>query len=338
MNMDRTSTEWTITATRISSKSYADILFEEKAVRISGELMCSCFLADPYEMFWLAKEDWDRLPWILLPKKRQNLLSESERQAVMDAVSSFRKGKKDSIQFLTKELEDRAFALAEQIKTKQLSERKAICMLRKEFPNFMKQFYHNMIMYSMVGVKRYGRDEIRKANTDATNNCKDVYLNELELILPEYERKLSSCLEPQLNGAHVKCENNGCDHYDACIVLEDRTVKFACFRVECNKSEEKISLNRIAVHESLRRRKIGKTLISAIEEAAKRSGYKYLSVIPGGYSFPGNTKDDTYLIDRYGKHFENCEITDKDREAFYRSCGFTALEGNEYGAMWKPIN
>ena len=35
--MDRQSTKWTVTAIRISSKSSADVLFGEKAVRIRSE-------------------------------------------------------------------------------------------------------------------------------------------------------------------------------------------------------------------------------------------------------------------------------------------------------------
>lgn len=143
--MDRQSTEWTVTATRISSKSSADILFGEKAVRIPGDLMCRYFLADPYEMFWLAKEDWETWPWNLPQEKRQNRLTEAETRAVMDAVNAFFKGNRFSIRFLTKELEDRAFALAEQIRNKQLSKRQAIRMLKKEFPNYLKHFYSAMI-------------------------------------------------------------------------------------------------------------------------------------------------------------------------------------------------
>ena len=160
--MDRQSTEWTVTAMRISSKSNADVLFGERAVRIPGELLCSYFLADPYEMFWLAKEDWETWPWELPQEKRQNRLSEAETQAVMDAVNAFCIGKRDAIQFLTKELEDRAFALAEQIKSRQLSRRKAIRLLKKEFPNYLKQFYSDMITDSLSGVRWYKHDDTRK--------------------------------------------------------------------------------------------------------------------------------------------------------------------------------
>lgn len=162
MNMDRLSTQWAVTATRISSKSSADVLLGEKAVRIPGELLSSFFLADPYEMFWLAKEDWETWPWVLPPEKRQNRLSEAESQAVVDAVNAFCKDKGCSIQFLTRELEARAFTLAEQIRNKQCSKRKAIRVLRKEFPNYLKHFYAAMIADALSGVSWYGHDDTRK--------------------------------------------------------------------------------------------------------------------------------------------------------------------------------
>lgn len=160
--MDRQSTEWTVTATRISSKSNADVLFGERAVRIPGELLWRYFLADPYEMFWLAKEDWETWPWNLPPEKRQNRLSEAETRAVMKAVNAFCKGDRNSIQFLTKELEDRAFALAEQINNRHISKRKAVRLLRKEFPNYIKQFYQDMITGALSGVRWYGCDNTQK--------------------------------------------------------------------------------------------------------------------------------------------------------------------------------
>lgn len=160
--MDSQSTEWTISGIRISSKSNADVLFGEQNVRIPGELLWRYFLANPYEMFWLAKEDWETWPWNLPPEKRQNRLSEAETRAVMDAVNAFCKRDRNSIQFLTKELEDHAFALAEQINNRQISKRKAVHLLRKEFPNYMKQFYQDMIAGALSGVRWYGCDNTQK--------------------------------------------------------------------------------------------------------------------------------------------------------------------------------
>lgn len=162
MTMDVQSTEWSVTAIRISSKSSADVLFGERAVRIPGELLWRWFLADPYEMFWLAKEDWETWPWNLPPEKRQNRLTEAETQAVMEAVNAFCKGDRNTIQFLTKELEDRAFTLAEQIKRRQLSKRKAARVLKKEFPHYLKRFYPELITDSLTGVRWYGRDDTQK--------------------------------------------------------------------------------------------------------------------------------------------------------------------------------
>ena len=84
-----TQKEWQITGTRISSKSCADVYFGDRTVRIPGEVMVSYFLADPYEMFWLEKEDREIWPWHLLEKKQQNKLSEEDRKAVMENRQCF---------------------------------------------------------------------------------------------------------------------------------------------------------------------------------------------------------------------------------------------------------
>ena len=57
--------EWRITDIRISSRSNADVYYGDKTVRIPGEVMVRYFLADPYDMFWLEKEDRDTRPWDL---------------------------------------------------------------------------------------------------------------------------------------------------------------------------------------------------------------------------------------------------------------------------------
>ena len=77
--------EWHITGTRISDKSSADVYYGDRTVRIPREVMISYFLADPYEMFWLEKEDRETWPWKLPEEKRKKKLSEMERTAVMES-------------------------------------------------------------------------------------------------------------------------------------------------------------------------------------------------------------------------------------------------------------
>ena len=96
--------EWRITGTRISSRSDADVYYGDKTVRIPGEVMVSYFLADPYEMFWLEKEDREIWPWKLPEEKRKNMLSETERAAVMETVNDFFRHKKKTIVFLERKL------------------------------------------------------------------------------------------------------------------------------------------------------------------------------------------------------------------------------------------
>ena len=147
--------EWRITGTRISSRSNADVYYGDKTVRIPGEVMVSYFLADPYEMFWLEKEDREIWPWKLPEEKRKNKLSETECTAVMDTVNDYFLHKKEPIIFLTKEIEDRSLELADMIKDKHISRRKAVAMLKKEYPDLLNTFYKAMIIDSLAGARWY---------------------------------------------------------------------------------------------------------------------------------------------------------------------------------------
>ena len=147
--------EWRITGTRISSRSSADVYYGDRTVRIPGEIMVSWFLANPYEMFWLEKEDRESWPWDLSEEKRKNKLSESERAAVMETVNVFFRHRKEPIIFLTKEIEDRSLELADMIKNKQISRRKAATLLKKEFPDLSDSFCKAMITDSLAGARWY---------------------------------------------------------------------------------------------------------------------------------------------------------------------------------------
>ena len=147
--------EWQITGTRISSRSSADVYYGDRTVRIPGEAMVGYFLADPYEMFWIDKEDRDIWPWNLPEEKRNNKLSETERAAVMDTVVDYYFHKKEPVIFLTKEMEDRSTELAGMIKDKKISGRRAAAILKKEFPDLLKVFYKAMITDSLAGARWY---------------------------------------------------------------------------------------------------------------------------------------------------------------------------------------
>ena len=147
--------EWLITGTRISSRSNADVYYGDRTVRIPGEVMVGYFLADPYEMFWLEIEDRKIWPWDLPEEKRKNRLSETERVAVMKTVNTFFRHRKEPIIFLTKEIEDRSLELADMIKNKQISRRKAATLLKKEFPDLSDSFCKAMITDSLAEARWY---------------------------------------------------------------------------------------------------------------------------------------------------------------------------------------
>lgn len=147
--------EWRITGIRISSRSNADVCYGDKTVRIPGELMVNYFLADPYDMFWIEKEDREIWPWNLPEEKRKNKLSVSERIAVMETVNDFFRHRKEPIVFLTKEIEGRSLELADMIKDKQISRRKGAAMLKKEFADLPGGVCKDMISDAVNGARWY---------------------------------------------------------------------------------------------------------------------------------------------------------------------------------------
>lgn len=147
--------EWRITGIRISSRSNADVCYGDKIVRIPGEVMARYFLADPYEMFWLEKEDLETRPWNLPEEKRKNKLSEAERAVVMETVNDFFRHRKEPVIFLTKETEERSLELAAMIRDRQISRRKAAAMLKKEFADLPGVVCKDMITDAMTGAGWY---------------------------------------------------------------------------------------------------------------------------------------------------------------------------------------
>lgn len=152
---DMQDEKWRITGTRISSRSSADVYYGNQTVRIPGEAMVSYFLGDPYEMFWLEKEDRVIWPWDLPEEKRKNRLSEAERDAVMETVNDHFRHRKEPVIFLTREIEERSLDLADRIREQQISGRKAAALLKKEFPDLPDDFCKAMITDSLAGTKWY---------------------------------------------------------------------------------------------------------------------------------------------------------------------------------------
>ncbi len=109
------------------------------------------FLADPYSMFWINKEDTNVWPWELPHEKRTNVLSETERISVMEAIDNYYKRKKEPILFITKEFEDFGVELANRIQKKELSKFRARILLKKEFPNYPPSIYKDMIEFALSG-------------------------------------------------------------------------------------------------------------------------------------------------------------------------------------------
>ncbi len=147
---------WEITGIRISSRSDADVYYGDRTVRIPGEAMTDWFLADPYEMFWLEKEDREIWPWKLPGEKRRNILSEEESAAVMDTVTLYFRNRKHPVIFLTREIENRAFELAAMVRERRMSGWKAASALKKEFPDLPDRFCRTMITDALAGVRWYG--------------------------------------------------------------------------------------------------------------------------------------------------------------------------------------
>jgi hypothetical protein len=76
----------------------------------------------------------------------------------METVNDFFRHKKDPIIFLTKDIEDRSLELADMIKEKKISKRKAMAMLKKEFPDLLDSFYQAMIIDSLAGARWYSEN------------------------------------------------------------------------------------------------------------------------------------------------------------------------------------
>ena len=148
-------TKESISDIRFNSRSTADVHFGGKIVRMNGEIEANYFLADAHSMFWLAEEDSHDWPWNLPEEKRRNVLTDAERDAVMEAVNAYGKRPNGQIFFMTKELEECAVELAAKVQSKDISLRKASSLLKEAFPGYPKGFYKNEIVCCKDGYKWY---------------------------------------------------------------------------------------------------------------------------------------------------------------------------------------
>jgi len=154
MSMDELTKE-SISDIRVSSRSTADVHFGEKIVRMDGEIEANYFLADATSMFWLAEEDSRDWPWTLPEEKRRNILTDAERNAVMEAVNAYGKHSNGQLFFMTKELEECAVELADKVQSKEISLRKAARLLQEAFPGYPRGFYKNEITCCEQGYRWY---------------------------------------------------------------------------------------------------------------------------------------------------------------------------------------
>lgn len=161
--MNNTNELSNITKVIFSSRSTVDIYFNNKIVRASGELCCYYFLAYP-GMFYIEEEDTKEWPWKLEEIRKQNILTMEEENKVISIVRDYYKNKKEPIIFLTKDIEDYSYELANKVYQKEISKRKAIRLLKKEFPIYPRSFYTDEITYScdMFKKERYNNDEISR--------------------------------------------------------------------------------------------------------------------------------------------------------------------------------
>ena len=148
-------TKESISEIRFNSRSTVDVHFGGRIVRMEGEIEANYFLADAHSMFWLAEEDSHDWPWTLPEESRRNVLTDAERDAVMEAVSAYGKHSNGQIFFMTKELEECAAELAGKVQSKDISLRKAASLLKEAFPGYPKGFYKNEIVCCKDGYKWY---------------------------------------------------------------------------------------------------------------------------------------------------------------------------------------
>ena len=151
---------WRIIRVVISSRCTADVHFAEKIVRIRGELCAHYFLANPYTMIRITEAESRTAPWLLDQGRQKERLSESDCRNVMNAVNDYYRNKTEPVIFLTKEAEDYAFDLADAVKERRISKRKAIRLYQKAFPDYTDSFCRGEIESVLLEIRWFPTNEI----------------------------------------------------------------------------------------------------------------------------------------------------------------------------------
>ncbi len=156
--------ELTVSKTVISSRSTADIYFDDQIIRVSGELCMNYFLADPYTMIRIEESDLGIWPWQLSAERQRNHLSDEKMMSCMAAVRNYCRNSEDLIVFLTREFEDRAFQLADMVSDRKISKLTAIQMLKDDFPEESLLFCKDEIETAISGYRWHTEKDPQEEN------------------------------------------------------------------------------------------------------------------------------------------------------------------------------
>ncbi len=173
--------------------------------------------------------------------------------------------------------------------------------------------------------------------SDEDDGVEDIFWIEIKRAIPSLEEKIGTQLKPQVGSALISCKNNGFNHYEIFWVHENSKTHCASFRPNPVYESKVIVIERLWVCSCLRRRGIGRAIISCIEEAGRHAGYDFLYVVPDGYDVTEH--EDIELLNAFSEiNKDNKEVGQQDRIAFYKMCGFEELENaGNYVKMWKLI-
>ena len=137
----------------LSSRSTIDIYWEGNIARASGEICTRYFLADPYGMYWISESDLEALPWMLPMERRAQCVREQDRLRLLEATKAYNLHAKYQIVFLTTEMEDFAFDLADKIRRNALSSWHAKKRLRQSFPGYPSDYYKDQLLAALAGMR-----------------------------------------------------------------------------------------------------------------------------------------------------------------------------------------
>ena len=125
-------------ATLWPNKETVDLYVNGQAVRAQAGSGSSYCLADPEGMTWLLPEEW-----------AGRKLTEQERQGFIERAEAAGRGKDFPTVFLTEDRVSAAYALAEKVRDRKLSYRKAMRSMQEQFPALPAAFYSDLMNQAM---------------------------------------------------------------------------------------------------------------------------------------------------------------------------------------------